>query len=80
MLYTALHHPFVEAAEPDDSEYTDTTHCRVALYTSVVTIAAGPIGELGDPGHIGSRTSRTHRRTRISRTHQRTRISRTHRN
>ena len=63
MLYTALHHPFVEAAEPDDSEYTDTTHCRVALYTFVVTIAAGPIGELGDPGHIGSRTSRTHRRS-----------------
>ena len=52
-LQTALYHPILEAAEPDDSEYGDATDCRVALYTSVVTEAAGHIGELGYPGHIG---------------------------
>ena len=29
------------AAKPDDSEYGDATHCRAALYKSVVEIAAG---------------------------------------
>ena len=55
-LQAALYHPAVEAA------YRDPAHCRVALYTSVVEIAArhigklgylGQIGELGYPGHIG---------------------------
>ena len=81
-LQTALHHSIAEAAEPDDSEYGDATHFRVAQYTSMVTIAAGHmeelgypghIEELGYPGHIGIRNSRTHRRTRTSR------ISRIHR-
>ena len=39
-----LYYPIVEAAEPDDSGYGDATHCRVALYTSVVTEAAGHKG------------------------------------
>jgi len=42
-LHTALHYTVVEA---------DAAHCRVALYTSVVTIAAGHIGKLEYPGHI----------------------------
>ena len=50
-LQTALHHLVVKAAELN--EYRDAPHCRAALYTSVVVIAAGYIGELGYPGHIG---------------------------
>ena len=72
-LQTALHHSIAEAAEPDDSEYGDATHFRVALYTYVVTGYPGHIEKLGYPGHIGIRNSRTHRRTRTSR------ISRIHR-
>ena len=53
LLQTALHHPIVEAAEPEDSEYGDVGYCRVATYTSVVAIAAGHIEELRYPGHIG---------------------------
>ena len=49
LLQTALHHTFVEAAEPEDSEYRDATHCRAALHISVITIAAGHIRELGYP-------------------------------
>ena len=50
-LQTALHHLVVKAAELD--EYEDAPNCRAALYTSVVAIAAGYIGELGYPGYIG---------------------------
>ena len=50
---TTLHHPIVEAAEPEDSEYGDVGYCRVATYTSVVAIAAGHIEELRYPVHIG---------------------------
>ena len=32
------------AAKPDDSEYGDATHCRAALYKSVVEIATGYTG------------------------------------
>ena len=52
-LQTALHHTIVEAEEPDDSEYGDATHFKVAQYTSMVTIAAGHIEELEYPGHMG---------------------------
>ena len=45
-------------------------HCRIALYTSAVTIAAGHMGELEYPEHKGTRTSGTPRSTRISRTHR----------
>ena len=39
------HIPVVEPlAEPDDPEYEDVTHCRAALYISVVTLAAGYLG------------------------------------
>ena len=88
LLQTALHHTIVEAAEPDDSEYRDATHCRAALHIFVIKIAAEHIRELGYAGHIGrskmsrthrTRTSRTHRRTMTSRKHRRTRTSRTHR-
>ena len=46
-LQAALNHPALEAA------YRDAAHCRVALYTSVVEIAARHIGKLGYLGHIG---------------------------
>ena len=42
-----------EAAEIDDFENGDANHCRVALYTSVVAIAARHIRELGYPKPIG---------------------------
>ena len=51
-LQTALHHPIVEAAEPEDSGYGDVAYCRVATYTSVVAIAGGYIDEIRYPGHI----------------------------
>ena len=50
LLQTAVYHNIVEA---DDSEYGDAAHCRIALYTSAVTIAAGRMGELEYPGPIG---------------------------
>ena len=53
LLQTDLHHTIVEAEEPDDSEYGDATHYRVALYTYVVTGYPGHIEKLGYPGHIG---------------------------
>ena len=72
MLQTALHHPVVEAAEPDDFENGDANHCRVALYTSVVAIATGHIRELEYPGHIGElgypEPIGEHRTSRILRT------------
>ena len=52
-LQTALHHPIVEAAEPEDSEYGDVAYCRVATYTSLVAIAGGHKEEIRYPGHIG---------------------------
>ena len=71
-MQTALHHPVVEAAEPDDFENGDANHCRVALYTSVVAIAAGHIRELEYPGHIGElgypEPIGEHRTSRILRT------------
>ena len=42
-----------EVAEIDNFGNGDANHCRVALYTSVVAIAAGHIRELEYPGHIG---------------------------
>ena len=36
---------------------------ETCLHISVVETAAGHIGELGLPGHIGTRTSMTNRRT-----------------
>ena len=86
-LQTALYHPILEAAEPDDSEYGDATDCRVALYTSVVTEAAGHIGELGYPGHKWELGYPGHRELGYPghigelgySGHRRTRMSRTHR-
>ena len=52
-MQTALHHPIVEAAEPEDSEYGDVAYCRVATYTSLVAIAGGHIEEIRYSGHIG---------------------------
>ena len=70
LLQRAFYHNIVEAAEEDDSEYGDAAHCRIALYKSAVTIAAGHMGELEYPEHKGTRTSGTPRSTRISRTHR----------
>jgi len=59
-LQTALHRPFVKAAEPDDSEYGDAAYCGTALHRPVVKpLSEEEDSENGDATHCGTALHRS---------------------